>query len=170
MLLRAAAILLFAQCTHAFSARAGARPAQGRRGSSLSIVASISVTRPSAKQLSDLGLQGNIENVWLPTEVSAGAVLSETLQQDVTRYVSSGSGTVCVAGTDESAIKVDEGTLLTVDKGPVELRWTAGAGGELVLLISEYWSPARVAARAVIPAVWAALAVAAVIVFASEML
>jgi hypothetical protein len=167
MLLRAAAILLFAQCTHAFSARAGARPAQGRRGSSLSIVASISVTRPSAKQLSDLGLQGNIENVWLPTEVSAGAVLSETLQQDVTRYVSSGSGTVCVAGTDESAIKVDEGTLLTVDKG---LRWTAGAGGELVLLISEYWSPARVAARAVIPAVWAALAVAAVIVFASEML
>lgn len=116
----------------------------------------ISVTRPSQAEKASLGLQGNTDNIWLPTTVTAGAPLTERLEQDVSRYVSEGKGRVS-AGSDN--LRISPGSLVTVVDGPADLTWTSEE--DMVLLISEYWSPARVAARAALPAVLPVLGVLA---------
>ena len=126
---------------------------------------SIKLSKPSQDELSKLSLLGNTDNIWLPTEVNGGETFSEQLQQDVTRFISEGNGTVIVGG---KTFPVSAGTLVTVTQGPALLEWQAGKGSSLTLLISEYWSPARVAARAAVPVVWAGLAVVAIVVSLSS--
>ena len=125
---------------------------------------SVDVTQPSEQELSKLGLQSgaNIDNIWLPTEVTAP--FQETLPQDVERFVSEGKGSVAVGG---ESFDVSKGTLLTVKEGPADLTWTPDAGGSLTLLISEYYSPGRMAARQALPVVLGVLGVAAVVVVVS---
>ena len=102
-----------------------------------------------------LTLGGNTDNIWLPTQVKSP--LTERLPQDAARYCAEGKGKVSVGGKD---YPVGPRTLVTVSSGPADIVWTPDAGcNELLLLTSEFWSPARVAARSALPAVWAALGV-----------
>ena len=156
---------LLALCTlssaHAFSALTISTRLAPARTRCVPLTAStLEVTAPTQEDKGKLGLLGNIDNIWLPTRVTGP--FTERLPQDVTRYISEGKGTVSTG--NERPIKVKTGDLVTIVDGPADLLWTPEV--EMELLISEYWSPARIAARNASSFVAPALALILVAAFA----
>lgn len=158
------AVLCFSTQTTALSALGGGSSAatgggtsaqRQRRAPRLAAGGSLEVLQLSEQELGAMGLSGNTDNIWLPTHVTSP--LTERLPQKATRYVAEGVGKVSV-GSD--VYSVGPKALVTVCSGPADIVWTPDAGcDELLLLTSEYWSPARVAVRSALPAVWGVLGV-----------
>ena len=124
---------------------------QRPRSPSPTLVA-VELEQATADRLRQLGLVGNYDNIWLDTAVTAEKPLSETLPEGANRIVESGRGTLSVGG-ETYPLKKD--TVITVVDGPAEMVWSASGDEELVLLLSEYWSPPRVFARTFAAPIWA---------------
>uniref|UniRef100_A0A7S0Q2C2 Uncharacterized protein n=1 Tax=Coccolithus braarudii TaxID=221442 RepID=A0A7S0Q2C2_9EUKA len=130
----------------------------------LAAAGSLEVTVLSLQEKSEMGLTGNLDNLWLPTQVKAP--LAERMPPEASRYVSEGKGKVTVGG---ESYAVGPNTFVKVQgSAAIELIWTPNEDcDELVLLTPDFWTPGRMAARAALPVVWAGLGVLGLVAVAS---